>query len=430
MNASSSPIRGPEPALPGAADVEAAARAIAGQVVDTPCLPAVTLSSRLGCELYLKFENLQFTASFKERGALNRLLALSPQERARGVVAMSAGNHAQGVAYHAVRLGIKATIFMPRSTPFTKVSRTQVLGADVRLEGDLLSDASAAARAFARDTGAVFVHPYDDPLVVAGQGTVALEMLQAVPDLDALVVPVGGGGLIAGMAVLARARRPSIRIYGVESEVFCAMYQRLHGQEPSTGVDTVAEGLAVQDVGVLPLAIARTHVDEVLVVSEADIEQAVAWLADIEKTVVEGAGAAGLAALLRHGERLRGMKVGVPLTGGNIDMRLLSSVLLRGLAKDGRLTQFTVQVPDRVGSLARLTDTVSKAGANIIEIGHDRLFGRVSVRQATVQMLLETRDADHAAQVLQAIRDAGFLAMRRAPGAGLDEASSPPAAPA
>lgn len=388
--------------------VRAAARAIAGQVLHTPCLHAATLSRLLGCELHLKFENLQFTASFKERGALNRLLALDPEERTRGVVAMSAGNHAQGVAYHSARLGIRATIFMPQGTPFGKVSRTRVLGADVRLEGSLLSQASDAAFAFAESTGAVFVHPYDDPLVVAGQGTVALEMLGQVPELDVLVVPVGGGGLIAGIAVAAKALRPSIEVIGVESERFCAMAQRLAGLPVSTGAETVAEGLAVQDVGALPLRIAREHVDDVIVVREADIEQAVCWLADIEKTVVEGAGAAGLAAIARFPERFAGRRVGVPLTGGNIDMRVLSSVLLRGLAADGRLSRVAVPVADRVGTLARLTDAVARAGANVIEIGHDRLFTRESVRLASVELLLETRDRAHAGELLERLREDGF----------------------
>ena len=390
------------------AAVQAAARALAGQVQCTPCLHAATLSQRLGCTLHLKFENLQFTASFKERGALNRLLALTDTQRRQGVVAMSAGNHAQGLAYHCARLGIRATIFMPAGTPFTKVSRTRVLGADVRLEGTLLAEASEAALAFAQRTGAVFVHPYDDPLVVAGQGTVALEMLAQVPQLEVLVVPVGGGGLIAGMAVAAKALRPSLRVIGVESEAFCAMAQRLAGQPVVTGTETVAEGLAVQDVGALPLEIARVHVDEVLVVREAEIEQAVCWLADIEKTVVEGAGAVGLAAIARYPDRFAGRTVGVPLTGGNIDMRVLSSVLLRGLANDGRLSRVAVPVADRVGTLARLTGAVARAGANIIDIEHDRLFSRESVRLASVELLLETRDLDHAHEVIALLRAEGF----------------------
>lgn len=392
--------------------IEAAARSIAGHVQVTPCLHAATLSRELGCELWLKFENLQFTASFKERGALNRLLALSADERERGVVAASAGNHAQGVAWHGSRLGIRATIFMPKTTPFGKVSRTRVLGADVRLEGASFSEAYEAAQAFSRQTGAVFVHPFDDPLVIAGQGTVAVEMLSQVAALDALVVPVGGGGLLAGMAIAARSLSPSTRIYGVEPQAYSALARRLAGQPLVTGGDTVAEGLAVQDVGILPLAIARRLVDEVLVVSEADIERAVCRLADIEKTVVEGAGAAGLAAIACFPDRFAGLRVGVPLTGGNIDMRVLASVLMRGLAQDGRLARIRVPVADRVGTLARLTEAVARAGANVIDIEHDRVFGLDSVRLATIGLLVETRDDAHAEQVVQALKASGFDPVR------------------
>jgi len=394
--------------------IESAARSIAGHVQVTPCLHAATLSRELGCELWLKFENLQFTASFKERGALNRLLALSADERGRGVVAASAGNHAQGLAWHGSRLGIRATIFMPETTPFGKVSRTRVLGADVRLEGATFSEAYEAAQAFSRQTGAVFVHPFDDPLVIAGQGTVAVEMLSQVAALDALVVPVGGGGLLAGMAVAARSLSPSTRIYGVEPKAYNALARRLAGQPLLTGGDTVAEGLAVQDVGTLPLAIARRLVDEVLVVSEADIERAVCRLADIEKTVVERAGAAGLAAIARFPDRFAGLRVGVPLTGGNIDMRVLASVLMRGLAQDGRLARIRVPVADRVGTLARLTEAVARAGANVIDIEHDRVFGLDSVRLATIGLLVETRDGNHAEQVVQALTNSGFDPVRLA----------------
>jgi threonine dehydratase len=399
---------GPQAPAVDLAAIRAAAAAIAGQVQATPCLHAATLSRQLGCELWLKFENLQFTASFKERGALNRLLALDGDERRRGVVACSAGNHAQGLAWHGARLGVRTTIFMPQGTPFGKVTRTRVLGADVRLEGALLSDAYAAAQAFSRETGAVFVHPFDDPWVVAGQGTVALEMLEQAPALDALVVPVGGGGLIAGMAVAARALAPGVRVIGVEPERFCALAQRLRGEPVATGTETVAEGLAVQDVGALPLRIARECVDEVLVVSEADIEQAVCRLVDIEKTVVEGAGAAGLAAIARYPDRFAGRRVGVPLTGGNIDVRVLASVLMRGLAQDGRLARIRVPVSDRVGTLARLVAAVARAGANVIDVGHDRVFGLESARVATIELLVETRDDAHARQLVDDLRADGF----------------------
>ena len=395
----------------GAVTAEAVRRAqaaIAPHVSLTPCLEAKTLSDMLGCRLFLKFENLQFTASFKERGALNFLLSMDEAARARGVVAMSAGNHAQGVAYHASRLGIGATIFMPRDTPFTKVGRTRTLGADVRIEGATLSEATAAAREHARRHGAVFLHPFDDPLVIAGQGTVALEMLQQVPDLDTLVVPVGGGGLLAGMAIAARSVKPGIALFGVEPEHYGAMRQQLGGQPVAVGGDTVAEGLAVRDVGRITSAIVGELVEEVLLVDEAEIERAVCWLVDVEKTVVEGAGAAGLAALAHHRERFAGRCVGVPLTGGNIDVRLLASTLLRGLARDGRLVALKVSVPDAVGSLSAITTSIAASGGNIVEIRHDRLFARESARRATVELVVEAQDRAHVATIVSALSSAGF----------------------
>ena len=390
------------------AAIERAHAAIRPHVSLTPCLEAKTLSEMLGCRLFLKFENLQFTASFKERGALNFLLGLDEGARARGVVAMSAGNHAQGVAYHAARLGVRATIFMPLGTPFTKVSRTRALGADVRIEGASLSEAAAAARAFAAREAAVFLHPFDDPLVVAGQGTVALEMLEQVPELDTLVVPVGGGGLIAGMAVAASARKPGIAIVGVEPEQYGGMHQTLRGLPVTVGGDTVAEGLAVREVGRLTAALVRRHVEDVLLVEEADIERAVCWLVDVEKTVVEGAGAAGLAALSRYRERFAGRCVGVPLTGGNIDVRLLASSLLRGLARDGRLVQLSVSVPDSAGSLSALTTVIAGVGGNIVDIRHDRLFARESSRRATVELVVEAQDVAHVERIVDKLTAAGF----------------------
>ncbi len=390
------------------AAIERAHAAIRPHVSLTPCLEAKTLSEMLGCRLFLKFENLQFTASFKERGALNFLLGLDEGARARGVVAMSAGNHAQGVAYHAARLGVRATIFMPLGTPFTKVSRTRALGADVRIEGASLSEAAAAARAFAAREAAVFLHPFDDPLVVAGQGTVALEMLEQVPELDTLVVPVGGGGLIAGMAVAASARKPGIAIVGVEPEQYGGMHQTLRGLPVTVGGDTVAEGLAVREVGRLTAALVRRHVEDVLLVEEADIERAVCWLVDVEKTVVEGAGAAGLAALSRYRERFAGRCVGVPLTGGNIDVRLLASSLLRGLARDGRLVQLSVSVPDSAGSLSALTTVIAGVGGNIVDIRHDRLFARESSRRATVELVVEAQDVAHVERIVDELTAAGF----------------------
>ena len=403
----------PDGPAPAAAAVTADAirlahAAIAPHIALTPCLEAKTLSDMLGCRLFLKFENLQFTASFKERGALNFLLSMDAAERARGVVAMSAGNHAQGVAYHAARLGIRATIFMPRDTPFTKVGRTRALGADVRIEGATLSDARAAARRHAERHGAVFLHPFDDARVIVGQGTLALEMLQQVPELDTLVVPVGGGGLLAGMAVAARDVKPDIALFGVEPEHYCAMYQHLGGLPIAVGGDTVAEGLAVGDVGKLTAELVGSLVEEVLLVDEAEIERAVCWLVDVEKTVVEGAGAAGLAALAHHRNRFAGRCVGVPLTGGNIDVRLLASTLLRGLARDGRLVALSVSVPDAVGSLSAITTAIAKSGGNIVEIRHDRLFARESARRATVELVVEAQDQDHVARIVRDLSAAGY----------------------
>ena len=384
-------------------DIRAAAARIAGAVARTPFLHSQTLSRLAGAELWLKFENLQFTASFKERGALNKLLALTDSQRRRGVIAMSAGNHAQGVAHHAARLGVRAVIVMPKGTPNSKVHGTQVLGAEVRIEGGSLAEAAAFAQELAAREGLVFVHPYDDADVVAGQGTVGLEMLEDHPDLDCLVVPVGGGGLIAGVATAALALRPGIEVYGVESKSWAAMYQRLNGLTVSVGGDTIAEGLAVRDVGELPLAIVREKVREVLLVEEEIIERAVVALIEIEKTVTEGAGAAGLAALLAHPQRFRGRRVGIPLCGGNIDSRMLSAVLMRGLVRDGRLVRLLVMMPDISGSLAKVATLIGEAGGNIVEVQHQRVFGTASVKRPEVEFVIECRDREHAHALLAAL---------------------------
>jgi threonine dehydratase len=388
--------------------IRAAAGRIAGAVERTPFLPSQTLSRLTGCELYLKFENLQFTASFKERGALNKLLALSDAERRRGVIAMSAGNHAQAVAYHAARLGIPAQIVMPKGSPNTKIKNTRVHGATVLLEGETLADAARHAHALAARDGLVFVHPYEDELIISGQGTVGLEMLEALPALDVLAIPVGGGGLIAGVATVARALNPKIRIFGVESRTYPSMHQRLAGEPVKVGGDTIAEGIAVKDVGDMALEIVRKEVEDVLVVAEETIERAIVALIEIEKTVAEGAGAAALAALLEHPQRFAGKRVGIPISGGNIDSRVLASVLMRGLVRDARLVRLRVTMPDVSGSLAKVAQLIADAGGNIVEVQHQRIFGTASVRSPEVEFLIETRDSEHTRAVVRSLEEKGI----------------------
>jgi len=388
-------------------DIRTAASRIKGAVERTPFLHSRTLSQLTGAQVYLKFENLQFTSSFKERGALNRLLGLAEGQRRRGVIAMSAGNHAQGVAYHAARLDIRAVIFMPKGTPNNKVRSTQVHGAEVLLAGDSLAEAAALAREHGVRQGLTFIHPYDDPLVIAGQGTVGLEMLEDQPELDCILVPIGGGGLIAGIATAAKALNPALAVIGVESRSYCAMYQRLKGLPVDVGGDTIAEGLAVRDVGELALEICRQRVDEVIVVEEGAIERAVVELIEIEKTVAEGAGAAGLAPLLADPQRFAGQRVGIPLCGGNIDLRLLSGVLMRGLVRDGRLLRLRVLMPDVSGSLAKVATMIGAAGGNIVEVQHQRVFGTVSAKTPEVEFLVETRDREHATALVEALRAQG-----------------------
>ena len=376
-------------------DIRAAAQRIAGAIEHTPCVHSHTLSRLTGAQLWLKFENLQFTASFKERGALNKLLSLSAAERKRGVIAMSAGNHAQAVAYHAARLRIPAVIVMPRGSPNTKVKNTRVHGAELVLEGESLADAGRHAFERAARDNLVFVHPYEDPLVIAGQGSVGLELLAAVPDLDMLVVPIGGGGLISGIATAAKALKPGIRVFGVESKAYASMYQRLNGLPIQVGGDTIAEGIAVKDVGDIAFGIVKRLVEEVLLVEEETIERAVVALIEIEKTVAEGAGAAALAALLEHPGRFAGKRVGLPISGGNIDSRMLASVLMRGLVRDARLVRLRVTMPDVSGSLAKVAGLIAAGGGNIVEVQHQRIFGTSSVRSPEVEFLIETRDREH-----------------------------------
>lgn len=392
------------------ADIEAAAGRIGGVLTRTPCLHSRTLSNLVGAEVWLKFENLQFTASFKERGALNKLLQLTPEERQRGVIAMSAGNHAQGVAYHAGRLGIPATIVMPSFTPYVKVRHVRNHGARVVLEGETLAEAAAKARSLAEAESLVFVHPYDDLAVMAGQGTVALEMLEQAPELDDLVVPVGGGGLIAGMAIAAHAKKPAMRLFGVESELYTAMYQEMHDQPVHVGGISIAEGISVRDIGRAPMQVARQLVHDVLITREADIERAIVLLVEIEKTVTEGAGAAGLAALLAHKQHFQGRKVGIVLSGGNIDTRLLASVLMRGLVRDGRLARLIVTTDDAPGRLARAAGIIGVTGVNIIEVAHQRLFTLASAKSTEIEFVVEARDRSHLDELVAALGAAGLSA--------------------
>jgi threonine dehydratase len=388
-------------------DVQDAAKRIAGAVVHTPCLRSETLSRIAKADIWLKFENLQFTASFKERGALNTLLQLTPDERKRGVIAMSAGNHAQGVAYHAGRLGIPATIVMPAFTPNMKVTHTRGHGAKVVLHGNTLAEAAAEAHRLAAAEKLVFVHPYDDPRIIAGQGTIALEMLQDVPELDTLVAPVGGGGMIAGCAVAARGLKPDLKVIGVETAGYSAMRQQMAGEPVTAGGDTIAEGIAVRDIGELPLKICRALLEKVVSVDEVTIERAIALLLEVEKTVVEGAGAAGLAALLAYPDLFRGRKVGLVLSGGNIDTRLLASVLLRGLVRDGRIVQLRLMIGDAPGQLARVATIIGKLGGNIVEVQHQRLFGVVA-KATELDVTVETRDRAHVRELVAALEADGF----------------------
>ena len=393
-------------------DVHAARERLAGQIARTPCLRSRTLSEITGAELWLKFENLQYTASFKERGALNRLAQLTPEQAAVGVVAMSAGNHAQGVAYHARRLGIPATIVMPRATPFVKVENTRRFGATVVLEGDGVEEAARHAWLLAEAHDLTFVHPFDDLAVVAGQGTLALEMLEAAPDLDVLVVPIGGGGLIGGIATAAKAIKPGIEVVGVEAALYPSVFRRLRGLPAMAGGPTIAEGIAVKEPGNLTYPIIERLVDDVVLVEESAIEAAVLQLLEIEKTVAEGAGAAGLAAVASYPERFRGRSVGLVLCGGNIDSRLLSAVILRGLVRTERLVRLRVGVPDSPGSLVRIATIVADQGGNIVDVIHQRAFSKLSVKQADVDLTVETRTAEHAGEIAAALEEGGFEVLR------------------
>ena len=389
-------------------DIQAAEKRLQGHVLRTPCVASQTLSDITGAQVFLKFENLQFTASFKERGACNRLAQLTPEQSARGVIAMSAGNHAQGVAYHAQRLGLHAVIVMPRYTPGVKVERTRGFGAEVILHGDTLEESRNHALALADQRQLTFVHPYDDDAIIAGQGTVALEMLEDVPDLDTLIVAIGGGGLISGMATVAKALRPSMEVVGVQTVRFPAMFNAIHGTQHPQGTSTIAEGIAVGTPGRIPMDVIRARVDDLLLVDEGDIEQALVMLLEVEKTLVEGAGAVGLAALLKYPERFKGKRVGLVLCGGNIDPLLLAAIIERGMVRAGRLARIRVGARDVPGSLARITATVAEAGANIEEVHHQRAFTTLSAQNAEVELVVQTRGHAHVNEVLQVLRQAGF----------------------
>ena len=392
------------------ADIQAAAARLNGAVLQTPFVESRTLSQITGAQVYLKFENLQFTASFKERGALNKLLMLSDAERARGVVAMSAGNHAQGVAYHAQRLGLRAVIVMPRFTPGVKVERTRGFGAEVVLHGDTLAEARAHAYQLAQEQQLTFVHPYDDEAIAAGQGTLALEILQTQSDLDVLVIAIGGGGLIAGIATAAKAIKPEIEVVGVQTQRFPSMLNALRHTDLPMGTSTIAEGIAVTQPGLITQEVVQRCVDDLLLVDEGDIEQAVLMLLEIEKTLVEGAGAAGLAALLRYPAQFKGKKVGLVLSGGNIDPMLLAAIIERGMVRSGRLARVRVSARDVPGVLAQITATVAGAGANIEEVHHQRAFTMLAAQNVEIEFVLQTRGHAHVSEVLEQLRRAGMEA--------------------
>ncbi|MBL6749071.1 MAG: threonine ammonia-lyase [Nevskia sp.] len=405
------------------ADVQDAARLLQGQVLNTPCTPSLVLSRLVGAKVWLKFENFQFTASFKERGALNKLLRLTAGERAAGVAAMSAGNHAQAVAHHATRLGIKSAIVMPRNTPFTKVRNTRELGGEVILHGETLADAQEfLLRELVQGRGMTLVHPFDDPLVMAGQGTIALEMLDAVPELDTLLIPIGGGGLFAGNAVAAHALRPDLRLVGVESAGYCSAYAALHGDPGLVrGGPTIAEGIAVKGIGRNTLPVIAAHAHELVRVEESAIERAVGLLANVEKVVSEGAGAAGLAALLSDPAKYAGRRIGLIVSGGNIDPRLLASVLLRQLVHESRLVNLAIEVEDSPGFLARVAGCVGESGGNIVQVHHERLSAGGHARSAMLEMLIEAQDEGHANQIVADLEKAGYVVRRLYAGYGAFE---------
>jgi threonine dehydratase len=402
------------------ADIEAARRVIAGVVLRTPMLPAPKLSALTGAEVYVKYENLQVTNSFKDRGALVKLASLSEAERKRGVITMSAGNHAQAVAYHAERLGIPATIVMPVTTPFVKVAATRSYGAEVVLHGDTVAEAEARCEQIRAQRDLVMVHPYDDPEIIAGQGTIALEMLEDVPGLDALVIPIGGGGLIAGNAIAARAKNPAIEIVGAEAALYPSVWNVLRGENRPIGGPTLAEGIAVKNVGKLTLPIIRELVADIILLDEAHLERAVNAYLTLQKTMAEGAGAAGLAAMLAKPERFKNKKVGLVLCGGNIDPRVLASIMVRELERDSRIVAFRLTIPDRPGVLGVIATRIGALGANILEVDHRRLFLDVPAKGAKLDVTIETRDMAHAKEIMAALAADGYGPVRLEAGAAMD----------
>ncbi len=389
-------------------DILAARTRIAGSIVKTPTLISQTLSDMLGCKVYLKFENLQFTAAYKERGALNRLLQLDDASKAKGVIAASAGNHAQGLAYHGKRLGVPVTIVMPTTTPIVKVTQTRGHGATVVQFGEKFDDAYAHARKLEVEQGLTFVHPFDEPDIIAGQGTVALEMLEDAPEIDTLVIPIGGGGLFSGMATAARAMKPDIRLVGVQAELYPSMYDFIKGATLACDGDTLAEGIAVKQPGDVTRRFVERLADDVMLVSERRLEESLSLLLQIEKTVVEGAGGAGLAALLTHRDQFAGRKVGLVLTGGNIDTRLLANVLLRDLARSGRLARLRIILQDRPGALFNVARIFDQEAVNILELSHQRIFTNLPAKGLSLDVECETRDRDHLQNLLGALRAAGY----------------------
>ncbi|MFL4969530.1 MAG: threonine ammonia-lyase [Xanthobacteraceae bacterium] len=402
------------------ADIERARRTIAGHVLRTPMLPAPKLSALTGADVFVKYENLQVTNSFKERGAFTKLASLAPAERARGIIAMSAGNHAQAVAYHAARLGVPATIVMPETTPYVKVAATKAYGAEVVLEGEGISEAQARAATIAQEKNLTWVHPYDDPFVIAGQGTIALEMLEDAPDLDALVIPIGGGGLIAGNAVAARSIKPAIEVIGAEAALYPAMWNAVYGHNDPIGGATLAEGIAVKNIGELTLPICRELVSAIVLVGEAHLERAVNAYLTLQKAIAEGAGAAGLAAMLAEPDRFRGRKIGLILCGGNIDPRILSSIMVRELEREDRIMSFRLTIPDRPGVLGHIATRLGELGANILEVDHKRLFLDVPAKGARLHVTVETRDRAHADAILKAFGREGYQPLRLEAGAAMD----------